>query len=86
MPRRLLTVHLRCYAELNDFLPESRRHKAWPYRVSQGASIADIVAALSLPARRVALVLVDGEEQALSHVPRHGARIALYPELRSLRP
>jgi hypothetical protein len=84
MTRRLQTVHLRCYAELNAFLPEPHRHKAWPYRVSEGTSIADIAAALSIPAERIELVLVDSEEQDLTHVPADGARIALYPAMRTL--
>jgi hypothetical protein len=72
-------LHLRCYAELNDFLPEAQRYKAWPYRVSAGASIADLITALSLPHEHIALILVDGRRVGLEYVPGDGARVTLYP-------
>jgi hypothetical protein len=72
-------LHLRCYAELNDFLPAAHRYKAWPYRVSAGVSIRDLLAALSLPRERVALILVDGRRVGLDYVPEDGARVSLYP-------
>lgn len=77
------TLYLRCYAELNDFLPQERRHKAWPYRVSANMSIEDLIRALSLPGEDIALVLVDGRRADLDYRPEDGARITLYPDFRT---
>jgi uncharacterized protein with PIN domain len=70
---------VRCYAELNDFLPSARRHRTflvpWPGR----ASIKDTIEALGVPHPEIALILVNGEPVSFSYLVQPGDDIHIYP-------
>jgi uncharacterized protein with PIN domain len=72
-------IHIRFYAELNDFLPRERRGARFEQQVSARGPLRDIIEGLGVPHTEVDLVLADGESVPLDHVPEDGARISVYP-------
>ena len=57
---------LRFYAELNDFLPEARRQREFPYRFSGTPSVKDTIEAIGVPHTEVDVILVDVEMPGMS--------------------
>jgi uncharacterized protein with PIN domain len=77
-------VHVRMYAELNDFLPPELRGRVVrrPFRPHQ--TVKDIIEAAGVPHTEVDLVVVNGESVGFSHRPAVGDRIAVYPVFEAL--
>jgi uncharacterized protein with PIN domain len=78
-PNPTWLCEVRCYGELNDFLPPERRHRAFPVQCSTPRSVKDILEAVGVPHTELRFVLVDGEPAALPHVVRGDCRLAAYP-------
>ena len=72
-------VTLRCYAELNDYLPAHHRQRDFPVEIAAGADLAGLLGALAIPPEVVDLILVDGVSPGLGVALAGGERIALYP-------
>jgi uncharacterized protein len=74
---------IRCYAELNDFLPRDRRQvafeRAWDGRVS----VKDLLEGLGVPHGEVDLLLVNGESSGFERLVDDGDRVAAYPVFES---
>jgi uncharacterized protein len=77
-------VHVRAYAELNDFLPPESRGVtvSRPFRPHQ--TVKDVLEAMGIPHTEVDLILVNGSPQGFSHRPSVGDRIAAYPMFEAL--
>jgi aminoglycoside phosphotransferase family enzyme/uncharacterized protein with PIN domain/predicted kinase len=69
----------RFYAELNDFLPESRRQVRFDHSFTGTPAVRDAIQALGVPHTAIDLVVVDGRSVDFSHRLRGGERIAVYP-------
>jgi uncharacterized protein len=69
----------RFYEELNDFLPQALRKRAFPYRFSGTPAVKDAIEALGVPHTEVDLILVDGVSTGFSHRLHGGERVAVYP-------
>ena len=76
-------AHVRCYAELNDFLSEDRRGRPFPVHVSRGATLHSVLATLSVPSDQVDMVLVNGESAELAVPLAGGDRVSVYPVFES---
>jgi uncharacterized protein with PIN domain len=74
----------RFYAELNDFLPPSRRGVAFAHEFRGGPSVKDVIESLGVPHTEVDLVLADGESVDFGWIVRDGARVSVYPVFESL--
>jgi uncharacterized protein with PIN domain len=74
----------RFYAELNDFLPSSRRYVSFAHPFQLRASVKDLIEALGVPHTEVDLVLVNGEPMDFSYLVGQGDRISVYPFFESL--
>lgn len=72
-------VLLRCYAELNDYLPAARRRRGLALCVADRATVAELIAAVGIPPAAVELVLVNGVSCALERPLGDGERVSLYP-------
>ena len=86
----MITTYVRCYAELNDFLPAERRFLSTPVVLEDGARVDDLLAAVAIPLDSVDLILVSGTPSSPESPIASGTRIALYPvfesfDIRSLR-
>ncbi len=75
----MISVHVRCYAELNDGLPAWVHQRAFPYEAPEGNTVGDLTQALGLSAEVVDLVLVNGASVGWNHVLNDGDRVSLYP-------
>ncbi len=72
-------ARLRFYAELNDFLPETRRQREFNYDFSGTPSVKDTIEAIGVPHTEVDVILVDGKSVDFSHRLRGGERVSVYP-------
>ncbi|MBN2113429.1 MAG: Mut7-C ubiquitin/RNAse domain-containing protein [Acidimicrobiia bacterium] len=77
-------AHIRCYAELNDFLPPSRRQAAFVYAFSVPGSVKDALESLGVPHPEIGLILVNGEPAGFDRLLASGDRVAAYPRFRTL--
>lgn len=76
-------VHLRFYAELNDFLPPDKRGRTFAYPLDEGTTIEALLNAVGVPPDEVDLILVNGESVDLAHPLRPGDRVSVYPVFES---
>jgi uncharacterized protein with PIN domain len=78
------TCELRFYAELNDFLPEERRARAFALEIDRARSVKDAIESAGVPHTEVDLIVVDGRSVDFAHLLRGGERVAVYPMFESL--
>lgn len=78
-PRSNLRVTVRCYAELNDFLPRARRQRAFEVECSPGGSVKDLLEGLGVPHTQIDLLLVNREAVTFDHPVAAGDRVTAYP-------
>ncbi len=75
---------LRFYAELNDFLPEEKRHGPFERGFGPGATVKDFIEAAGIPHTEVDLILANGDAVDFSYGVREGDRISVYPVFEAL--
>ncbi len=78
------SAQFRFYAELNDFLPPSRRGMQFSRAFVGSPSVKDAIESLGVPHSEVDLVLVDGESVDFRFPLRDGARVSVYPVFESI--
>lgn len=74
---------IRCYAELNDFLPRERRQVAFEHAWDGRVSVKDLLEGLGVPHGEVDLLLVNGESSGFERLVEDGDRVAAYPVFES---
>lgn len=72
-------VLLRCYAELNDYLPKVCRQRELPVPLSDAATVGSLIVGQKIPVEAVEVALVNGNSCGLDRVLRDGDRVSLYP-------
>jgi hypothetical protein len=77
-------AHFRFYAELNDFLPPSRRFVAFRESFEVRGSVKDMIESLGVPHTEVDLILANGESVDFSYLVQEGDRISVYPVFESI--
>ena len=80
----MLTVELRFYEELNDFLPREHRKQTFSVSFNGRRSVKDLIEAQGVPHTEVDLVLVNGEPADFGTCVRQGDRVSVYPTFESL--
>ncbi len=70
---------IRCYAELNDFLPRENRQLAFEHAWDGRVSVKDLLEGLGVPHGEVDLLLVNGESSDFDRLVEDGDRVAAYP-------
>lgn len=78
------TAHLRCYAELNDFLPGPLRQREFEHAFDGSPSVKDLIESLGVPHPEVDLVLINGVSVGFDQRVRNGDRVAVYPVFEAL--
>lgn len=78
------TARLRCYAELNDFLPARLRQREFEHTFDGSPAVKDLVESLGVPHAEIDLLLVNGVSVGFDHRVRDGDRIAVYPVFEAL--
>lgn len=77
-------VTIRCYAELNDFLPRQRRYRSFTHPWPGRTSIKDLIESLGIPHTEIDLILVNGKSVDFSYLVQPGDRISVYPVFESI--
>ncbi|HKJ00714.1 MAG TPA: Mut7-C RNAse domain-containing protein [bacterium] len=77
-------VDVRCYAELNDRLPQAHRQRAFRWALPHPPTVGGLLGALHLPEADVDLALVNGRSVGFAERLRPGDRVALYPVFEAL--
>ena len=81
---KMVVVTFRFYAELNDFLPPTKRQRSFTYALELSASVKDIIEALGVPHTEVDLILVNGQSVDFTYSVQDGDHISVYPVFESL--
>jgi len=79
-----VTVYLRFYEELNDFLPREKRKQTFAASHPEPRSVKDLIEAQGVPHTEVDLILANGESVGFDYQVMPGDRIAVYPKFESL--
>ena len=79
-----MTVHLRFYEELNDYLPEEKRKCTLTEQFPANTTIMEVLEFMGVPLNAVDLILVDGRSVDPAHIPSDHDRIAVYPVFESM--
>ena len=74
----------RFYAELNDFLPPSRRQVSFDQAFDGRPAVKDLVEAIGVPHTEVDLILVDGCSVDFAYPVRNDMRISVYSVFESI--
>ncbi len=74
---------LRCYAELNDFLPSTQRYTAFAVDAQSTPTIRQAMERSGIPTAAVDLILVNGEPESLDYRFTDGDRISAFPVFES---
>jgi uncharacterized protein with PIN domain len=72
-------VTIRCYAELNDFLPTDTRQKDLTITLKTAVTVAEALELLGIPLSEVDLVLVNSEPVERDHRLHHHDLVSIYP-------
>lgn len=80
----MLTITLRFYEELNDFLPLHYRKVPFQRILPYPTSVKDLIESCGVPHTQVDLILVNGESVAFDYLVSHGDIISVYPVFESL--
>ena len=75
---------VRCYAELNDFLPPGERFADRPVDFDVSPSVKDVIERIGVPHTEVDLVVVGGESVDFAYRVRDGDRISVYPKFETV--
>lgn len=78
-----VSVRVRCYAELNDFLPLARRSGEFVVEADAGGTVKDLLEGLGVPHTEVDLLLVNGEAADFDRRLAAGDRVSAYPVFES---
>ncbi len=75
-----MAIAIFCFhAELNFFLPPSKKQVEFTHYFEERASIKDMIESLGIPHPEVDSILVNGESVDFSYIVRDGDRIDVYP-------
>jgi uncharacterized protein with PIN domain len=72
-------ISIRCYAELNDFLPAHRGFVTFPLSLPPHTLLKDLTDKIGIPSDLIDLVLVNNEPVCLSYQVEENDRVAFYP-------
>jgi hypothetical protein len=77
-------ARVRFYAELNDFLPEARRHVPFEHAFQGRPAVRDVIESLGVPHTEVDVILVNDVSVGFEHHVHDGDRVAVYPVLEAI--
>jgi uncharacterized protein with PIN domain len=80
----MASASFRFYAELNDFLPPSRRFAAFEHVFRGRVSVKDMIESLGVPHTEIDLILADGRSVDFGYIVRDGDKLSVYPVFESL--
>lgn len=78
------TITVRCYAELNDFLPSDRKQKNFELSLKMPVTAAEVIEFLGIPLSEVDLIMVNSWPAAKSHRISEHDYVSVYPVFETL--
>ncbi len=72
-------IEVRCYAELNDFLPPGQRQQTFRYGFHGTPSVKDTIEAIGVPHTEIDVIMVNDISVGFDHRLEGGERVAVYP-------
>ncbi|MBN2468602.1 MAG: Mut7-C ubiquitin/RNAse domain-containing protein [Deltaproteobacteria bacterium] len=80
----MISVSLRFYEELNDFLAPRRRKTRFLKQLKEAPSVKDLIESCGVPHTEVDLILVNGISVSFDYRVSHGDDVSVYPVFESL--
>ncbi len=77
-------VALRFYAELNDFLLESRKYRRFEIALNRRTSVKDLIESLGVPHTEVEIILANGQSVDFSYIVQKRDDLSIYPMFESV--
>lgn len=72
-------AYFRFYEELNDFLPQGKKKKLFPYDFSGSPSVKDAIGSIGVPHVEVDLILVNSRSVDFSYKLKNEDSVSVYP-------
>lgn len=80
----MITVSVRFYEELNDFLRPGKRKRDNTRELLHRTTVKDVIESFRVPHTEVDLILVNGKSVGFDYYPEDGDRISVYPVFESM--
>lgn len=77
-------ITFRCYAELNDFLPEEQKQKRFVFSLKTPVTLGEAIESLGIPLSEVDLVLVNSQPGSRNQRLCENDYISVYPTFETL--
>ncbi|MBN1598064.1 MAG: Mut7-C ubiquitin/RNAse domain-containing protein [Bacteroidales bacterium] len=78
------SAYFRFYAELNDFIPGSRKQRSFKHSFKTPVTVRELLESFGVPLSEVDLVLSNGEPVDLSYMVQEEDNISVYPVFETL--
>lgn len=75
----MVTVEVRFYAELNDFLGPAHRGRSFDVEAGPHTTVKDLAESLGVPHTEIDVIVVNGESVDFAYRVAPGDRVAVYP-------
>jgi molybdopterin converting factor small subunit len=72
-------IRFRFYEELNDFLPDQCRKRAFQTSHGCGAMLGEVIEEIGVPLEQIDLILVNGVSEDFDYALRDGDRVSVFP-------
>lgn len=79
----MISVKIRFYEELNDFLPRDFRKKQLEKELNHRTSVKDLIESCGIPHTEIDLILINGESTDFNYRVNDGDQISVYPVFES---
>lgn len=76
-----MRVRVRLHASLRKYLPSGAAEDSVSLELQPGATVADAIAALGIPANHAKIAVVDGKQSDLQTSLQEGQEVSLFPPL-----
>ncbi len=80
----MITVSVRFYEELNDFLPRRRRKAPFEITLPQPSSVKDLAESCGVPHTEIDLILVNSKSTTFDRLVSDGDHVSIYPVFEAL--
>jgi uncharacterized protein len=80
----MYTINIRCYGELNEYLPASWQQGSFKLTVSYRITIIDILKLCRVPIDEIDLILANGDAVDFDYQIKSYDKLSIYPIFRSI--
>jgi sulfur carrier protein ThiS len=77
----MITVNVRVYSALNYYVKKQDNHRWFKFAITDGSTVAQLIAELNIPESEVMIIRVNGEICNNKQILDEGDSIELYPWL-----